>query len=311
MRKRRHLRLLAAAAALAAGLALAAAAPPAQAASAGSVPGIPAAVHFTGQTWRVHAIHPPNLPRTHLPQLHGLRHGPANITLAQSRNWSGYADQACGTCKLRFVEAQFSVPRINCTGVTTTGAVFDSNWAGLDGLFNSTVEQTGVDAFCDHGTPIYFGWFEMFPLATVPFAITGLDAGSAITASVFFDYAAGHYVITLTDVTQGVSMSTVQTCPAGSACQNKSAEVIGEAPFLTGLNQFAALADFGRAFFTGGRVTSRNITRGNLGDEPLWNSFAITMVNGADVLATPGPLVNGTVGGVPVSDFTDAWRAST
>lgn len=289
---------------------VAVAAAPAHASPAGTVPGIPANVHFSGQSWRVHAITLPAHPRTHLPQLRNTRHGPSGMVLAQSRNWSGYADAACSTCKFRYIETQFSVPRINCTGVTTIGAVWDSNWAGLDGLFDATVEQTGVDAYCNLSTPVYFGWYEMYPLAPVVFGITGLGAGSAIDANVYFDYGAGHYNITLTDYTQGVTMSTTQLCPLGSSCGNTSAEVIGEAPFVTPPGAFAPLANFGRVFFTGARVTSRNVTRGTLGDGPLWTSYQITMMNGPDVLAVPGPLTTGVSGGIPVSDFTDAWQAS-
>ena len=305
-----HLRLLAAAAAAAlAALALASPAMASPASTSGPVPGAPASVHFSGNTQLVHVLRNSHLPRTHLPEgPHAVAHA-SNITLVQSLNWAGYADQACGSCQLRFVNVSFAAPSINCTGVTTNGTVSASFWDGLDGFKSPTVEQTGVTAYCDLTTPVYFAWFEMFPQLPFTFAITGFGAGDAVNVSVYYDGTAKLYHIAFNDYTQGVFATTVQACPSGSVCQNTSAEVIAEAPFDTTTNSIAPLADFGQAFYNTATVTSRSGMHGNLGDTSLWSSFRINMVNGKDLLASPAGLLNG-VTTVPVSDFTDTWHAS-
>ncbi|HEY6314981.1 MAG TPA: G1 family glutamic endopeptidase [Streptosporangiaceae bacterium] len=313
IRPRFRLRLLAAAAAAAlAALALAAPAMASPASPSGPVPGAPASVHFSGNTQLVHVLRNSHLPRTHLPK--GLRAvgRASNITQVNSRNWSGYADQACGSCKLRFVNVSFAAPSINCTGVTTDGMVAASVWDGLDGFASNstTVEQVGVVAFCNLTTPVYTAFFEMFPQAPFMFNITGFGAGDAVNAEVYFDGTAYH--IAFNDYTQGVFMNTVQACPSGSVCQNNSAEVIAEDPLLvssTGATSFAPLADFGQAFYSTATVTARDGMHGNLGDTSLWSSNRINMVNGADLLASPSGLLNGFTT-VPVSDFTDTWHAS-
>ena len=286
-------------------LALAATALPAVGSASVPVPGAPPGVHFSGRTGLVRIIHVPV--RTHLPRSVRETGRTRSITEISSRNWAGYADLACGSCRLRFADVSFAAPAVSCKGVTTDGQVFAAFWAGLDGFTSPTVEQAGVDAYCDFTTPVYFGWFEMFPLPPVQFSIAGFGAGDAVNASVYFNGSG--YDIAFNDWTQGVSATTVQPCPAGQSCQNTSAEVIAEAPFDTVTDTYTPLADFGQAFFSNATVTSRNGTHGNLGDEPLWSAYALAMANGADTLATPGGLING-VTSVPVSDFAVTWHAA-
>jgi hypothetical protein len=281
--------------------------PASPAATAAHVGTAPPGVRFTGNTSLIH-VSTFHGPRTHLPRsVRTIGRNSRNITLVQSRNWSGYADQACSTCALRFVNASFSAPSINCTGVTTVNETDASFWAGLDGFTSSTVEQTGVLATCDTTSPEYFVWYEMFPNPPVFFTITGFGPGDAVNTQIFFNAATNHYQIGLTDITQNVGFATSQLCPSGSTCKNSSAEIISEAPFDTTTSSFAPLADFGQVFYQGATVTSRNGTHGNLGDEPLWNSFNIAMVNGSHMLASAGPLSNLGID----SAFTDTWHAST
>ena len=312
IRSRSRLRLAAAAALALAALALAAPAMASPASSGGPVPGAPASVHFSGNTQLVHVLHNSHLPRTHLPKGPHAVGRASNITQVNSRNWSGYADQACGSCKLRFVNVSFSAPSINCKGVTTNGTVAASFWDGLDGFAktSTTVEQVGVVALCNLTTPVYIAFFEMFPHLPFMFTITGFGAGDAVNVSVYFDGTAYH--IAFNDYTQGVFMNTVQKCPSGSVCQNNSAEVIAEDPLIvpsTGSPFFAPLAPFGQAFYSTATVTARDGMHGNLGDTSLWSSNRINMVNGKDLLASPGGLLNGFTT-VPVSDFTNTWHAS-
>src|SRR5262245_23498038 len=77
------------------------------------------------------------------------------VTSVQAVNWAGYA-ASFGTTTFRFVSARFTVPTVDCTGVTATNGAWSSHWVGLDGFRASslTVEQTGLLAGCDGTTPV-------------------------------------------------------------------------------------------------------------------------------------------------------------
>jgi peptidase A4-like protein len=299
-------KILAAAAGLvlAAGLA-AAATVPAGASAAGK---LPPGVRVAGHAGAVRFINTARLPHTHLPKNLRTIHRARNETTATTRNWSGYADVACGTCALRFAATSFTVPSINCTGVTTDGVVYAAFWAGLDGFGNSTVEQTGVDAYCDYTTPVYYGWYEMYPEYPVAWIIQNQDgsyfgAGDPVSVSAYHS-GPNTYQLVWNDLNDGITITANESCPSGYTCQNKTAEVVAEAPYSGG---YLPLADFGQAVYANATVTSRNGTHGNLGDEPLWNSYQIDMFDGSTELASAGPLSNVGVH----SSFADTWLASS
>jgi len=70
-----------------------------------------------------------------------------------SENWSGYA--ATSGKKFNYVHSTFVQPAITCPGVKNE---WTSNWVGLDGFDNATVEQDGTFAHCGGSqstTPVY------------------------------------------------------------------------------------------------------------------------------------------------------------
>ena len=140
-----------------------------------------------------------------------------------SINWSGYA----ATSKKAFnsVRATWIVPRIKCTGVANQ---WTSNWVGLDGFNDSTVEQDGTFAGCGgaaHTKPYYTGWIEMFPAPSK--RQFWVQAGDTMTASVVF--AKGRFTLRITDVTAHKGAVASATC---SDCKRASAEWIIERPGL-------------------------------------------------------------------------------
>jgi len=237
---------------------------------------------------------PSGAPRTALPR--PARAGNAAVT---SGNWSGYAATACGSCHLRYVQAQFNMASVNCTA---TPDAFVSHWAGLDGLFTGTVEQTGVLAYCSGGAPGYLAWYEMYPDPPVYF--TGdIAPGDAFAAAVYFNQGTGRWQLGLTDVTTGASLATAQACPAGASCQDRSAEVITEAP--SDASGVLPLADFGVENYTGAAVTSYNGTRGTLASQAgVWTQNSVTMAGASGVLAVPSGLQGGQA-------FSVAWHAAS
>jgi Peptidase A4 family len=220
-----------------------------------------------------------------------------------SSNWSGYAITARSGQTIGRIQAVFTVPNVNCARSTlgSAGTALFSDWAGLDGLTSNTVEQTGVGAECTSttGPATYFGFFEMFPLAGVTF--TGVNPGDAIVVVVQRVSAGWHLVFQ--DRTTGGGMSTVQRCPAGSVCRDANGEMITE-DFNGAVAAGNNLADFAIDNQTSVVATSGGGRSGGLSSGSLWTSSTIDMVNGADRLATPGPLYGGEA-------FYLGWAASS
>ena len=67
----------------------------------------------------------------------------ASTTTTISENWSGYA--VTGKKQYTYVHSTFVQPAITCTGVEDQ---YTSNWVGLDGFNDETVEQDGTFAWC-------------------------------------------------------------------------------------------------------------------------------------------------------------------
>lgn len=147
----------------------------------------------------------------------GYGTGDATISL----NWSGYA--ATSKTPFNSVHSTFVQPSVKCPGIKHQ---FTSNWVGLDGFNDETVEQDGTFSRCtgpDHTTPAYWAWVEMFPLPSVN--VFRVQPGDVIAASV--KYAKGNFTLTIADLTSGKSHTTVASC---SSCRRASAEWIIERP---------------------------------------------------------------------------------
>lgn len=285
----RKVRTITAATITAAAIAALAASVPTLAAAAGSPASPGPGVKVTGLSLaRV------SLPRTHLPHL-------TPHAVVTSSNWSGYAAVAKKNVRLRFVTANFTIPSVDCakSRLGKEGLAYASNWVGLDGYKDKTVEQAGVDSFCDSTRkPQYDAWYEMFPLAPVSFS--GVGPGDAITVSVYRN--GSKYNLTLTDHTTGAKLQTSQPCPNHSVCRDSSAEVITEDP--GNAEPIIDLARFGMVNFTGATVTSANGSHGTLAATKLWTSSEIVMKDShGNLMAQPSSLEGGQA-------FSIGWRSS-
>jgi len=182
-----------------------------------------------------------------------------------SENWSGYA--ATSTTPFTYASTQFVQPAVSCSNLPTK-AVYTSNWVGLDGFNDQTVEQDGTSAHCNRysGLPDYYAWIEMYPLPTVrEFNVT---PGDVIKASVAYS-TGGNFTLTVSDVTAGATKSVTDTC---ATCERASAEWIIERP--AGCNPFPthcflfALANFGTATMFDNSATLQGGTRTGLSSLP-------------------------------------------
>jgi hypothetical protein len=298
MNKIRILAVVGAASALAAALAFtlpAATAANRSVATTAGPAGVPrlGTVRYTGSMHAISGIHY----RTALVQRRGVQANTVNST-----NWSGYAVTARSGQKIGRVQTLFSVPSLNCANSTigAGGAAVYSDWAGLDGFTNGTVEQTGIAAECTSKTaaPTYVGFYEMFPNPAVEFG--GISAGDAMVAVV--QKVSTGWELVLQDRTTGGSMTTVQACPGGHTCADANGEEITEA-FNGSVAGGFPLADFGFDNQTDTVATSASGHSGGFTSGSLWTGSAINMVNGPDLMASPGPLYGGEA-------FYVGWHAS-
>ena len=115
-----------------------------------------------------------------------------DYTSTTQSTWAGWADVADTNVELRYVTSNFVVPTVSCPGYGYEA----SFWAGLDGdQEGSTVEQVGVDAYCDISLPSggyapdYTSWWEMFPL--LPHTKGNVSPGDQIAASVYYNSTNG------------------------------------------------------------------------------------------------------------------------
>ncbi len=193
------------------------------------------------------------------------------ITKVGSNNWAGYA--VTGS-RFKKIKASFYVPIMNCSlspAPTGEPGTFSSHWVGLDGFSNKTVEQTGIEADCINGHEQVFAWREVFPHPEQPFNMT-IRPGDSITARVVFRN--GRFKLKVKDNTTGQHRTVRPRC-AALTCHRSSAEVISEAPLVSGKQ--SSLADYGAQAFSG--IAIRN-SRGQTGGirSSHWNAFRIFQV---------------------------------
>jgi hypothetical protein len=192
------------------------------------------------------------------------------VTAFPDLNWSGYADASSTSTAddFTYVSGTWTIPAVQCPSYPyQNSGAYDSNWVGIDGFSDATVEQLGTGAQCYEGVEYYYVWYEMYPAGTVEEGTTACindnvncpQPGDRISASVSVTAAGGgvnDYTLQLTDYTRRQeSFSTTSTC-AAATCVDSSAEWVVERPAYApaGLVQFVPLADYGQTSFSSGSL---------------------------------------------------------
>jgi hypothetical protein len=221
------------------------------------------------------------------------------ISKLRSFNWSGYADGSVHSGRVKRgtftrVSGNWTVPAVSCGAEDQ----ISSNWVGLDGLSDATVEQAGTVSWCYQDTAMYFTWFEMFPRALVE-VHSALRAGDKISASVSHNGA--RYTLRLTDSTTPKASFVRRARCAARKCHDTSAEWIVERPAFT-TTGIAPLANFASTGFARESQTHSRRTGKISGFRSV---LKINMLDsrGVYTLATAGPLTGG-------NSFTDTWHNS-
>ncbi len=224
---------------------------------------------------------------------------PVNTTA--SYNWSGYVDTDATTGYFKSISGDWITPSVtaSCTNEDTVA----SQWIGLDGWSNTTVEQEGVIDWCfeDHAT--YFTWYEMYPAGSVEVG-TALQPGDKIATSITTSVTGTlkSYKMVLTDSTHTANSFTKTLTCATATCKDTSAEWIDERPYFN-TSGFAPLADSGSWVVTGATVKGGTVSGTTIN---AFHDSAIQMIDstGSYPLATMSGLAPGDRG------FTVKWENS-
>lgn len=203
------------------------------------------------------------------------------ILNSSSSNWAGYA--ATGS-KFTSITASWTQPSVSCGSSTT----YSSFWVGLDGDGSNSVEQTGTEADCSGGSPVYSSWYEMYPKYPVNFSNT-VRPGDKFTATVTTN-GSGSFTLTLANNTEGWTKTVNATLKSAALA---SAEVIAEAPSSS--SGVLPLSNFGTVNFSGSKANGQSI--GNFSPDQ------INMVSGSTTKATTSSLSSGTA-------FSVTWKHS-
>jgi hypothetical protein len=230
------------------------------------------------------------LPREHMPRPKLIKRATKHVdATASSGNWSGYVDEAKTGTTFKSVTAYFNIPNLNCANSQPgPDGSWYSDWVGLDGWSNGTVEQEGTEAYCSSGAEGLYVFYEMYPASPVVF--TGAAPGDALQTTTTYNATAGTYSLKVADLTQS-GAGVTETIRCAATCANDSAEVISEAPGGGPPNY--GLADFGAANYTNTEVVTASGTTGGFASNSAdWTSAKINMVaNGTgETLATAGVL---------------------
>jgi Peptidase A4 family len=179
----------------------------------------------------------------------------------ESTNWSGYAVTG-STGSITIAQASWVVPTVTC-GVGEKS--YSSIWVGIDGFSSSTVEQTGTDSDCSHGTPTYHAWFEFYPKPSSNIGSIVVHPGDVIGARVW--YTGGIFRVAIADFTTA-KLFTTGSAVSGAA--RSSAEFIVEAPESCILIRctLTSLSNFGTAGFGGDNT---GLSPGSLGKSAAVN----------------------------------------
>jgi len=217
------------------------------------------------------------------------------------QTWAGYdaiAAAAGGGMAPYFtkVTGAWREPAAQCASVGSSQA---SVWVGLGGVLNTAAVygplQIGTDSDCNHGSAVYFAWYEAYPLPLVRVRLR-VAPNDALAAMVSLD-AAGAPVLTLDDQTSGAGFTKVLRGVHLRPLASDSAEWIVEGPAHRG----PLLTNFGSVSFTDATATQVGPSGAHSGsvDDSAWSYSEPDVLGGDDPgvhqsaverSAAPGPL---------------------
>jgi Peptidase A4 family len=201
--------------------------------------------------------------------------------------------------------AMWTVPKVSCDFGEMAAA---SEWVGIDGFNESTVEQTGTETDCVLGQGTYGAWFELFGTPVDDgFAVDlpgndHIHPGDRVSAQVVAGQGsggsgfpgAGEYLFYMFNFTEGWSWQIIEPSSALTpAPPNQTLEWIVEQPSCFWVCQ--ALAQYGQVSFTGMELSLNTFAYpfGPAFPPSKFQGFPVDLVTGGTLKETGSNLVNG------------------
>ena len=235
---------------------------------------------------------------TPIPPLPTPTNGPFNAARGtHSDNWAGYIVDP-GNFRngvVTDISGQWSVPTVSCGKSDTASAI----WIGIDGVTDSTVEQTGTTQECASGQAQYAAWVELFPRPLRDVLNFDVSPGNTIQADISYDSAQDSFTLALKNLSTGQTFSVSRNVPRA---RRRSVEWIVEAPATTD-GSILPLANFGRVQFTKASTTLNNHT-GPINDGRWQYGAEIMADRDGTIKAQPSILSSDGTG------FSVVWRAN-
>jgi hypothetical protein len=204
--------------------------------------------------------------------------------------------------------ADWTVPKVSCDFGEMAGA---SEWVGIDGFGESTVEQAGTQSDCVLGQGTYAAWWELFGTPVEGGGQVDLPGddhihpGDHVSALVVAGHGSGNssllypgegtYLFTMVNFTEHWVFQAIQPMQGTlkPSPPNLTAEWIVEQPSCFWVCQ--ALANYGQVSFTGMFLTLNNF------DYPFGPTFppsmfpgaVLSLVTGSTLKETGSSLTNG------------------
>jgi Peptidase A4 family len=218
--------------------------------------------------------------------------------------WAGWVNVSPPTGKsYQSSFAEWTVPSVSCDPFEMAGA---SEWTGVDGFNESTVEQLGTQSDCVVGTGTFAAWFELFgtPISG-GFQVDLPDAdhvhpGDLISAQVVAGQGSGGsgfpglgmYLFNMVNFTEHWSWSTL-TAAVSPAPPDQTAEWIVEQPSCFWVCQ--ALAVYGKVRFTDMDMSLSTFAYpfGPIFPPSTFPGFSVNLVTDGTLKETGSPLVKG------------------
>lgn len=201
--------------------------------------------------------------------------------------------------------AMWTVPKVSCDFGEMAAA---SEWVGIDGFNESTVEQTGTETDCVLGQGTYGAWFELFGTNVDDgFAVDlpgndHIHPGDRVSAQVVAGQGsggsgfpgAGEYLFYMFNFTEGWSWQIIEPSSALTpAPPNQTLEWIVEQPSCFWVCQ--ELAKYGLVSFTGMDLSLNTFAYpfGSAFPPSMFQGFPVDLVTGSTLKETGSSLVGG------------------
>jgi hypothetical protein len=228
-----------------------------------------------------------------------------------SGNWAGWVsvNPPSPPGQYEVASGEWTVPKISCDFLELAA---DSEWVGIDGWGESTVEQAGTDTYCEAGQGTYWAWWELFGTPVNGGEEVGLPGsyhvhpGDRVSVTVVAGHGSGDaaldfpgegtYLFDIANLTEGWHFQVIEpeSEPLKPSLQNLTAEWIVEQPGCFWACQ--ALAQYGQVTFTDMALTTNQFDYpfGTPSAPLMFQGFPVDLVSGGTLKETGSPLSGAT-----------------